>query len=271
MRLLRGRLFTSQDDSSSPRVALVDEDLARTVFGNQDPVGKRIMLGLDDTAKIVGVVDHVKTGGLDDAGGIQIRSQLYVPYEQLPADQLATVVRDVDAVVRTSLGSAALLPSIQKTVKNLDAGYVVHNPRTLDDLVEASLAERRFSMTLLIAFAGTALLLAIIGIYGVISYLVTERTRELGIRMALGANRRDLLRMVVGKSIALASIGIAIGMAGAFGLTRTLSNLLFGVRRTDPITFLSVVILLLAVAGFASYFPARRVTKVNPMTALRCE
>jgi predicted permease len=269
--LLRGRVFTAQDDSSSPTVALVDEDLAKTVFGNQDPIGKKILFDLDDAAEIVGVVGHVKTGGLDDTGWIQIRSQLYLPYEQLPPAQLATVGRDVDAVVRASLTSSALLPSIQKTVKSLDAGYVIHDPRTMDDLVEESLAERRFSMSLLIAFAGTALVLAIIGIYGVISYLVTERTHELGIRMALGARRSDILRMVVGKSLILASIGIAIGIAGAFALTRALSNLLFGVGPTDPITFVSVVALLLATAGLACYFPARRATKVDPMVALRFE
>lgn len=270
--LLRGRQFTSQDDNSAPTVALVDEEFAKTVFGNENPVGKRVFFQRDSEAEIVGVVSHVKTGSLDNdvsVGWVQIRSQLYLPYPQLPSDELP--VGNVDAVVRSTVPAATLLPSIRKAVSELDSSYVIHHPRTVDDLVDRSLAQRRFSMFLLSAFAAIALLLAIIGIYGVISYSVTERTQELGIRLALGARPGDVQRMVIGAGLKLAFIGVGIGVAGALALTRFLSSLLFGVSPSDPLTFAGVALLLVAVSLLACYIPARRAAKVDPMVALRYE
>ena len=269
--LLRGRLFNPHDDESAPAVVLIDEDLAKAAFGSQDPVGKRVIFQRDNVAQIVGVVGHVKTGGLDDTGWIQIRSQLYLPYSQLPDEELVSAGRNVGAVIRSTIPPAALLPSIQNALNQLDSNYVIYGAQTMNNLIEGSLARQRFSMFLLNVFAGIALVLALIGIYGVISYLVTERTHEIGVCMALGAGPGDILKLVIGKALVLALLGIGIGIVAALALSRSLSSLLFGVRPTDPLTFAGVALLLFVVALLASYIPARRATKVDPMVALRYE
>jgi predicted permease len=271
--LKQGRFFTPQDDERSTSIAVIDEAFARRYFADKSPLGNRIYLG-DDTKpiEIVGVIGHVKQWGLDSDDKQSLQAQLYFPFRALPDDDLP--VRGVGVVVRSAGESGettAIFGSIRKAIQSQNDLNVVSNVQTLNQVIADSLSQRRFSMLVLGAFAAVALLLASLGIYGVISYLVGQRTHELGIRLALGAGRKDILRLVLSHGMKMALAGVAIGLVAAFGLTRLMTTMLYGVRPTDPLTFVVIALILLVVALIATYVPARRATKVDPLTALRSE
>jgi len=260
--LRSGRTLTEHDDARSPRVALVGEALARKFFAGENPVGRRIVP--DESVpplEIVGVVGDARRTSLAS----EAEPEFYVPFGQ-------AAQRRMNLVVRTGAGDPlALASSLRGAVAELDKDQLIWQTRTLDHLVSASVASRRFNMTLLGLFAGVAMLLAALGLYGVMAYSVTRRTHEIGVRMALGARGGDVLRMVVGQGMRLAALGVAIGLAAAFAVTRVLASLLYGVTTTDPLTYAGLAALLASVAFLASYLPARRATKVDPMEALRYE
>jgi len=266
--LKQGRFFTNQDEVRTQPVVVIDEVFARQYFPNADPIGKRINVGDDrGPLEIVGVVGHVKQWGLD-GGGQSLQAQLYEPFRQVSGNPsgVSVVVR-AEGVAGTT--GSALFDSIRRVVQNQHSQNVIFTPQTMNEAIADSLAERRFSMTLLNAFAAVALLLASVGLYGVISYLVGQRTQELGIRIALGAQRRDVLRLVLGHGMKMALGGVALGLAAALGLTRLLGQMLYGVSATDPATFTAIALLLTAVALAACFVPAWRATKVDPLVALR--
>jgi predicted permease len=265
MRLLRGRLLDQSDGPETPQVALISESLARQYWPNEDPLGKGIQYGNMDgdthLLRVVGVVSDVREFGLE----ANARPTVYVHYLQRPRQ-----ARGFAIVARTQGDVKTLIPAMRSAVQSLNRD-VPANFRTLGQIFSSSLDNRRFSLVIFGSFAAVALLLAALGIYGVTSYAVTQRTTEIGIRMALGAQPGNILTMVIGQGIILSLIGICVGLAGAFALTRLLASLLFGVSATDPLTFVAVSVLLLGVALVACFVPARRATKVDPMVALRYE
>ncbi|HYN85042.1 MAG TPA: ABC transporter permease [Pyrinomonadaceae bacterium] len=263
--VVRGRGFTERDDASAPPVFIVNETLARRHFPGQDPVGR--LLSMRDiegvsTGEIVGVVADVKYEGL----GEEVEPAYYVPYLQKTYDELSLVVR-----AREGFDAAALAPALRAAVLEADKDQPLSEVRTMKALLSRSVARERFQVLLLGVFAGVALVLSAVGLFGVLSYSVTQRTHEIGIRMALGARGRDIFRLVVGRGMGLTLVGLALGLAGSFALTRLMAGLLYGVSATDPATFAAVTALLAAVAFFACYLPARRAMRVDPMTALRHE
>ena len=272
--LRSGRFFSPQDDERSPRVAVVDDVFARQYFGDENPIGKRLVLenGADDIpAEIVGVVAHVKQWGLDSDDTERLRAQLYFPFMQLPDHVMALAPIGMRVVVRSRGSASAIFDSIRHTVQQMNSEQIVYGVQTMDEVISTSIASQRFSMILLGAFAALALLLSSIGIYGVISYLVGQQTREIGLRMALGAQRRDILQRILGKGVKSALLGVAVGIVAALALTRLMARMLYGVTATDPLTFAVVALLFLAVALAACYIPARRAMRVDPMIALRYE
>ena len=274
VRLERGRFLTAQDDEHAPLVVAVDDVFARKYFPDQDPIGKRINLvyGPENTpATIVGVVGHVNQWGLDSDATNVLRAQLYYPYMQLGDDDMKVVPPGTGVIVRYTGSATAAFNGIRHALQQMNSENAVYSAQTMDDIIANSLAARRVSMILLGFFAALALVLSSIGIYGVISYLAGQRTHEIGIRMALGAQRKDVLRLVLGDGVKMALVGVAIGLAAAIGLTRLMSTLLYGVSATDPVTFGGVAILLAMVALAACYIPARRAMRVEPMVALRYE
>jgi len=270
--LLRGRFVTSQDDEHSSVVVDIDDVFAREYFPGENPIGKHIHLAtFDVTAEIVGVVGHVKQWGLDADSKSAIEAQLDYPFMQLPEKLMPMVADSVAVVLRTEGDPTAVMGSVRRAVEEIDPREVIYNARTMDEVVSSSFASRRLSMLLLSVFAALALVLACVGIYGVISYLVTQRTHEIGVRMALGAERSDVLRLVIGHGARMALVGVAIGIGAALGLTRLMANQLFGVSAYDPLTFAAVAMLLIVVAAAACYIPAWRAMRVDPMIALRHE
>ncbi|MEJ7576820.1 MAG: ABC transporter permease [Pyrinomonadaceae bacterium] len=270
IRLIKGRFFNSQDTQGSPRVAVIDEAFARQQFPNEDPIGQRLA-GNDNnpSTEIVGVVAHVKHFGLDATERIQ--PQLYLPFNQAPDSVLPSMGGRMNLIIRTAIDPLTLAAAVRREVQAVDRNQPVYNINTMEQTLAQSLATQRLSMTLLTFFAGVALLLAAIGIYGVLSYAVTQRTHEIGLRMALGAQRKDVLKLVVGQGMMLVVVGIIIGLVASFILMRLMASLLYGVSATDPVTFASVALLLAVVALLACYIPARRAMRVDPMIALRYE
>ena len=260
--LLRGRLFDGRDTAPNTRRVIVTEALVKKYFGGRDPIGQRIVLGWynEGPDEIIGVVGDVHSVSLE----LEPRGATYLPPARFAYPFLSVVVK-------SSAGGLSLAPAIVNAVHELDANVPVSEIRSMSEVMEVSTTERRLTMLLLMIFSIVALVLASVGIYGVIGYSVTQRTQEIGIRMALGAQRRDVLRMVVGNAMLLALVGIALGATGAFVLTRLMTKLLFSVEPQDPATFIVVALLLAAVAALASYLPGRRATHVDPLTALRAQ
>jgi len=270
--LQRGRFVSPQDNEQSPVVIDIDDVFARTYFPSQNPIGQRVNLALFNVqAEIIGIVGHVKQWGLDADSSSTIQAQFYFPFMQLPEKLMPLVASAVAVVLRTRGDPAAVMEPVRRTVREIDSREVIYAVQTMDQVVSNSFAARRLSMLLLGGFSSLALVLACVGIYGVISCLVGQRTHEIGVRVALGAQRSDVLRLVLAHGARMASFGIGAGVLSALALTRLMSRLLFGVSTTDPLTFVAVPILLTLVALAACYIPARRAMRVDPMVALRCE
>ena len=270
--LERGRFFTAQDREHSQHVIVIDDVFARKFFGDQDPIGKRLNLAsLGGVAEIVGVVGHVKQWGLDSDDKQSLRAQLYSSYMQAPDEIMHLSSNGTGALVRIDGNAEAAAGSIRKALKEISSEHLRVSVQTMEEIIADSLASRRFSMVVLCVFAALALGLASMGIYGVISYLVGQRTHEIGIRMALGAKQTDVLRQILGESMKMTLAGILIGLLASLGLTRLMANLLFGVSATDPLTFAGVGIILSTVALAACLAPARRAMQVDPIIALRYE
>jgi len=261
--LIRGRYLDERDSESSPRVAVIDATLAQTYWPNEDPIGKRLKVGTQSAAPwmtVVGVVGHVRYRTLTAPSRVEV----YWPEAQDPYPGMGLAIR-------ASGDPASLAAAIQKAAQEIDPDQPVYHVATMQELMADSVASHRLAMMLLAVFAGLAVLLAAVGTYGVLGYSVAQRTHEIGIRMALGAGRAGVVRMVTGEGLTLASIGVVIGIAGALGLTRLITSMLFSVRPADPLTFVSASVLLVAVALLSSYIPARRAAKVDPIVALRYE
>jgi putative ABC transport system permease protein len=256
--VLKGRTFTDHDDEQALKVAVVNEALARLLWPREDPIGKR--LPLFDNLTVVGVVGNTRHEGLSQ----DTEAEVYVPYLQTPNNSM-------QLAVRTAAGPDSMVSAVRTAVRDIDPDQPLYHVATLQQVLSESVAPRRFNMLLLGIFAGIALTLATVGIYGVTAFSVTQRTHEIGIRMALGAKRSDVLGMVVRQGLKLALIGVVIGVVGALVLTRFLSSLLFGVKPADPLTFVAVSLILSAAALLACYIPARRAMRVDPMVALRHE
>ncbi|MHB8755755.1 MAG: ADOP family duplicated permease [Candidatus Acidiferrales bacterium] len=262
--LLRGRFFTEEDSPSNPKVAIISETLARRYFPNRNPIGRQMRFGFPPNSnvlrEIVGVVGDVRDTALSQKPG----SMMYVPFAQAP-------LYGGEVVVRSSLSASSVAASIRQAVQSIDKDLPVTDIERFPDALDASAAQERFRTLLLSSFSAIALLLAAVGIFGVISYSASQRTHEIGIRMALGAQPRDVLRLILGQGGKMALIGVGIGILAALGLTRLMASLLYNVSATDPVTFAAVAILLTAVAMLACYIPARRAMRVDPMVALRYE
>jgi predicted permease len=262
----RGDNFTPEDKTGNPGVVIINETMARRFWSNGDPIGKRIKLGRVDSKDpwltIRGVVKDSAQNRLDDP----INPEVYFPLAQM-----AWRYRRLNLAVKTSGDPMSLLESIRNEIKTIDKDQPVYQIQTIESLISQSIATRRFAMVLLLLFAVVALLLAAVGIYGVMAYTVTQRTHEIGIRLALGAQPRDVLILMVKQGMVVIVIGLALGIAGAVASTRLMSSMLYGVSATDPVTFVAVAFLLAIIALFSCYIPARRATKVDPMVALRYE
>ncbi len=270
--LERGRFISPQDNENEPIVVDVDDAFARQYFPTQSPIGQHIHIEeFDVEAEIVGVVGHVRQWGLGNDAKGAVEAQFYYPFMQIPPKLIPLVADGTAVVLRTHDDPAALMTSVRRAVSELDPGAVVYSVETMDGVLSKSLAARRLSMLLLGAFAILALLLACIGLYGVLSYLVGERTREIGVRMALGAQRRDVLRLILSQGARMVFAGVMLGIGLSLGLTRLMSSQLFGVTPHDPLTFAGVCLLLVAVSLFACCVPALRASRVDPMVALRYE
>jgi predicted permease len=269
--LKSGRFFTTRDDEHAQSVAVIDDALAHKFFGDADPIGKRLHINsTDQVAEIVGVVGHVKQWGLDTDDKESLRAQLYTPFMQLPDKAMSQSASGLGVLVR-SQGSIPVFESVRHASEQMSSQQVVFGAQTMNEIIANSLAARRFSMILLGIFAGLALVLASIGIYGVVSYVVGQRTQEIGVRMAMGAQRSEVLRLVLAQGAAMAAFGAAVGLVAALALTRLMGTMLFAVSAADPVTYLCVVALLFAVSMAACWIPARRAARMNPVDALRYE
>jgi putative ABC transport system permease protein len=263
--LREGRYFDGRDDQNSLRALIVNETMARKFWPGESALGKRIKFGNDDPwITIVGVVADVREMGLD----VPVKSEMYLPYRQITGFPF---YKPRDLVIRTAGDPMKIVTAVRNEIHAVDPDQPVSNIATLDQVLSDETQSRSIGMLLLMAFAALALLLAMLGIYAVLAYFVTQHRPEIGVRLALGAQRSDILGLVLKKGMRLALAGVAIGLATAFVLTRLMASLLFGVSATDPITFAAIALMLSGVALLACYVPARRATKVDPLVALRYE
>ncbi|HEY3241940.1 MAG TPA: ABC transporter permease [Phycisphaerae bacterium] len=260
--LLRGRSFTPADTADSPWVTVINDSMAREYWGGQDPIGRRLQFAAETWRTVIGVVGDVRHEGLDG----ETKPEMYVPIEQAPNTESSPTI-----VIRTALDTGAAAAELREAVAAIDRAMPVDRIQTMEQLVSGSVAQPRFRTVILAAFSMLALVMASIGIYGVMSYLVIQRTREFGIRVSMGATRADVLRLVLGRAAALIGVGTCVGLAGSVGLVRLIAKLLFGTAPLDPLTFAAAPALLAAVALAASYLPAWRAARVDPIVALRYE
>jgi putative ABC transport system permease protein len=277
MRLKSGRFFSPEDTEKSASVAIVNESFARQYFPDEEPIGKVIYLGaplslLPQEPDAIPVPRRTIVGVVADVKGSQLtqpaRAEVYAPYRQSIGEGWTN---DLRLAVRSNVDPMTLVGAIRAQVRSLDPEQPVADVNTLEALLGRSSSVQRFNAMLMLAFAGLALLLAAVGIYGVLSYTVERRTHEIGVRMALGAGRTDVLRLVVGHAAILSAIGVALGLAASAGLTRLMDTLLFDVSPTDTVTFVALSLVLMGTSLLASYLPARRAARMDPMMALRCE
>jgi putative ABC transport system permease protein len=263
--ILKGRPFDKRDVKGAQNVIIINETLARRDFPGEDPIGRRITLS-DETPKeedwvtIVGIAKDTKPRALDS----DPVAEMYMPYTQQPRGGLALIIR-------TNEKPESIVAAVRRTLQSIDKDRPVFGVRTFESVILEAVAGPRFRAFLLGVFAAVALILAMVGIYGVMSYSVEQRIQEIGTRMALGAQGSDIFKLVIGQGMALAFVGVGIGLVASFALTRVLSQLLFDVNPTDPLTFTVIALLLIGVALVACWIPARRATKVDPLLALRCE
>jgi predicted permease len=269
--LKRGRFFTDHDTLASALVVVIDEVMAKHLFPGQDAVGKQFSLPILGPVQIVGVAGHVKHWGLDADDTAKIRDEIYFPFLQIPDKFMSGNAAGLTLLLRTAPDPLSVVSAVRAQVAGPTEDQPVFGVEAMEQIISGSLTERRFAMLLLIIFASIALVMAAVGIYGVMSYAVSRRTHELGVRLALGASRSEILRLVVGEGMALAAIGTAVGLMAALGLTRLMASLLYGVRPADPATLAAVSLLLAGIALLACYIPAWRATKVDPLVALRYE
>jgi putative ABC transport system permease protein len=270
IELIKGRFFTGEDRPDTSPVVIIDEVLAQRYFPNEDPLGKRLKATADAPGiEIVGIVRHAEPNSLDAQGPTP--AQFYLNFNQIPVERLPGYVRRINLLTRTEVEPLGLVSAVRAQVTALNKDQAVFNVRTMEQVLAQSVAARRFSMLLLTVFAVVALALASLGLYGLMSYAVAQRTREIGVRLALGAQVSDVLKLVIGQGMKLALVGVSIGLIAAFGLTKLMSSLLFEVKPTDVPTFICTALLLAITALMASYVPARRAMKVDPLVALRCE
>jgi predicted permease len=260
-RLLKGRVFTEHDAAGAPSVFIINETLARRYWPNEDPLGKRIRYNSNDPwGEIVGVVEDVKFDGLH----LESTPHLFEPYQQKAWSFLVVTIR-------SPLDKSTLLAAVRREVTALDPDLPVSNVKMMEEVIAQSVASRRFVLLLFGLFAGLALLVATIGIYGVLTASVSQRTRELAVRIALGATTSNVRRLIVGEGLKLVLSGLVIGLISALALKRVIGKLLFGVSPSDPTTFLAIAVLMIGIALLACWIPASRATKVNPLSALRSE
>jgi len=268
--LEKGRFFSGRDTATAPKVAVVDEDFAKKFFPGEDPVGKYFTDTYVGSMEIVGVVGHVKQWGLDDKA--PMHAEFYIPFQQIPDQYTGRISRNTTLVARVSGDPMKFVDSIRNEIHQMDSEMVMSDATSMDDIVyNQSIVAQKFSMTLLGVFAGVALLLASVGIYGVLSYIVGQKTREIGIRIALGARPSHVLGWVMGEGARMTLVGVGLGLAAALGLTRLMTGLLYGVSAVDPLTFAVVAAVLIVVAMAACYVPAWRAMRVDPIVVLRDE
>ncbi len=268
--LLRGRFLTSQDNERSSAVIVIDDQFARRHFGDREPIGRRINFDILNTAaEIVGVVGHVRQWGLDETAASPYLAQCYLPVFQIPDRYLPFAAGDIALVFRTAAAPLAEIAPIRRTLAVISGQAVLYRAQAMDDVIAERLVTRRFAMSALALFAAIAVLMACVGIYGVMSHLIGRRTQEIAIRVALGAGRWDVLRTVLRDGATMTLAGVVVGLGVALALTRLMTSVLFGVTAHDPVTVAAVVILLTLVAFAACYIPASRAARLDPMVALR--
>jgi predicted permease len=270
--LRQGRFLNDQDRMGNEAVVVIDEVMARNAFGGQEPIGKRVWIGLGtDPVRVVGVVGHVRYWGPAADDQAKVRAQLYYPFAQVPDPLLRRWSELMSIAVRTSIEPLSVVEPLQRAVRGASNDQVLYEIRTLEQLASGTLAQQRFLMLLFGIFAGLALLLACVGVYGVLAYLTNQRVPEIAVRMALGASAGGVMRLVLRQSLEMILVGIVVGIAAALAAARLLERLVPGVRRTEPLTLAIMVSLLVIAALLASFVPARRASRVNPMIALRQE
>jgi predicted permease len=267
--LRRGRFFNDHDRIGTDPVIVIDEVLAQHAFNGTDPIGKRLWAQAIGPSKVVGVVGHVRHWGLASDDQARMRDQIYYPFAQVPDQVMRLFANFMSLAVRTSIEPLNVLEPLRREVRGGTADQTLYEVRTMEQLAGASLARQRFLMTLFGVFAGLALLLACIGIYGVLAYVTSQRVPEIGLRMALGANARDVMLQVLRQSLGMIFAGVGVGLATALGAARLLERLVAGVRSTEPSTVAIMISILVVAALFASFLPARRASRVDPMSALR--
>jgi putative ABC transport system permease protein len=271
IKLLQGRFFNEHDEIGNEPVVVIDTVMAQRAFGNRDPIGNRLSLQFLGPARVVGVVDHVRHYGLAADDQASVRELVYVPFEQLPDSFMRLTSSGMSLLMRTAVPPLSVVKAVRREVRSATRDQAIYEVRTMEQLVHASLARQRFLLLLFGIFAGLALLLACIGIYGVLGYLTNQRVPEIGVRMALGASTGEIMRMILRQSLVMIFIGEVIGIGASLAAGRVLEAQVAGMRPTDPVTYVTMIAVLAAAALFASFIPARRASRVDPVKALRQE
>lgn len=269
--LVRGRFLDEQDRSDSEPVIVIDEVLAKRAFHDSEAVGNRLWLQFLGPARVIGVIGHIRHKGLDSDDEAKVREQLYLPFAQLPDPFLRLTSSGMSLLIRTSVPPLTIVERIRQQVRGTTRDQAIYDVQTMEQIMSGTLAKQRFLLLLFAIFAGLALLLACVGIYGVLAYLTTQRAPEIGVRMALGASSREVMRLVLRQSLGMTLVGTCVGLGASLAAGRLLEQLVNGVRPGDPLAFATVTLVLLVAALVASFLPARRASRIDPMKALRQE